>query len=420
MLTRYLYNLILMIIAPFFIFGLYKKKANKPIYGKRWKEHFGITPKINNQQSAPIWIHTVSVGEAIAATAFIKALKAKYPQTPIVVTTTTSTGATEIAKLSALVEHRYMPLDFPFAVQGFLKAIRPNRLIIMETELWPNTLHYSNKQGISISVINARLSQRSCLRYQRFQSIFDLLAGNINLILCQTIDDAKRLANLGVSREHIHVTGSLKFDIDISDKIKQSGIELKAQIAATRPVWIAASTHNGEDETILSAHKLLLKKVPNALLILVPRHPERFDRVYQLCKKDSLSASRRSKKEIVTDDVQVYLGDSMGEMLTLIGASDVCFMAGSLLGDAVGGHNVLEPAALAKPILTGPSYYNFQQITGQLINIDACTVCADSEQISQQLEYLFTSPEVRDKQGQNALELVNKSKGALQKTLSYF
>lgn len=420
MLTRYLYNLILMIIAPFFIFGLYKKKANKPIYGKRWKEHFGITPKLNNQQSSPTWIHTVSVGEAIAATPFIKALKAKYPQTPIVVTTTTSTGAAEIAKLSALVEHRYMPLDFPFAVQGFLKAIRPNRLIIMETELWPNTLHYSNKQGLSISVINARLSQRSCLRYQKFQSIFDLLAGNINMMLCQTIDDAQRFKSLGISREHIHITGSLKFDIDITDKIKQSGIELKAQIAATRPVWIAASTHNGEDEKILFAHKLLLKKVPNALLILVPRHPERFDRVYQLCEKDNLSVSRRSKNEIVTDDVQVYLGDSMGEMLTFIGASDVCFMAGSLLGDAVGGHNVLEPAALAKPILTGPSYYNFQQITEQLINIEACTVCADSEQISQQLQYLFTSPETRQKQGENAFELVNKSKGALQKTLSYF
>lgn len=417
---RLLYTFIITLASPVFLYGLYKRKANKPSFAGRWVEHFGCTPHLQNQNSQPIWIHTVSVGEAIAATPFIKALKAKFPNIPIVVTTTTSTGAAEIAKLEPLIEHRYMPLDLPFAVKGFLKAIRPTKLIIMETELWPNTLHYAAKSGLSITIINARLSQRSCSRYQKFQSVFDLLASNISTILCQTKDDAQRFAQLGVAQEKIHVTGSMKFDIDITDEVKQRGLDLRKELTATRPVWIAASTHNGEDEKILAAHKQLLTQIPNALLLIVPRHPERFNAVYQLCKQQELIVVRRSSKEQVSAETQVYLGDTMGEMLTLIGAADICFMAGSLLGTAVGGHNVLEPAALAKPILIGPSYFNFQQITEQLITQRACTICHDSTEICTQLITLLHTPELRKTQGNNGLALVNNSKGAVQKTLGYF
>ncbi|WP_354623888.1 lipid IV(A) 3-deoxy-D-manno-octulosonic acid transferase [Psychromonas sp. MME2] len=420
MLIRLLYTLLITLAAPFFLYGLYKKKPNKPAFAERWVEHFGFTPKLNDPNGKPIWIHTVSVGEAIAATPFIKTLKAKHPNTPIVVTTTTSTGAAEIAKLAPLIEHRYMPLDLPFAVKGFLKAIRPMKLIIMETELWPNTLHYAAKSGIPITIINARLSQRSCSRYQKFQAVFDLLSSNIKTILCQTKDDAQRFAQLGVAQEKIHVTGSIKFDIEITDAIKQRGMDLRKELATTRPVWIAASTHHGEDEKIVAAHKQLLELIPNALLIIVPRHPERFDAVYFMCQAQHLKVARRSHKEPIDVDTQVYLGDTMGEMLTLIGAADICFMAGSLLGNAVGGHNVLEPAALAKPILIGPSYFNFQQISEQLIALGACTVCHDSSEISTQLLTLFNAPDIRKTQGNNALALVNKSKGAVQRTLSYF
>ncbi|MEZ9322445.1 lipid IV(A) 3-deoxy-D-manno-octulosonic acid transferase [Vibrio sp. 10N.286.51.E5] len=418
MLVRILYTAVLTLAAPILLFGLYKNKPNKPKFGARWKEHFGFTPKLVSDVS-PIWIHAVSVGESIAAVPLIKELKKQAPNQPILVTTTTSTGAEQMKKLGDLVEHRYMPIDFSFAVKGFLKAIKPTQMLIIETELWPNTLNVVNKAEIPITVVNARLSEKSCNNYAKVQPLFNLLHPCLTKILCQTESDAARFERLGVNNNKLTVTGSIKFDILISDSIREQGKALRTTLGAKRPIWIAASTHKGEDDILLAVHKQVLSTLPDALLIIVPRHPERFDNVYQLCINFGFTTTRRTQTEPVNSATQVYLGDTMGEMLVLIGAADVCFMGGSLLGGKIGGHNVLEPVALNVPVITGPSYFNFKDIVDELANVNgilikesqqdiAHAICATLVLNSADLNHTITS----------AYAIITQSSGALEKAVA--
>ncbi|MDF6013751.1 lipid IV(A) 3-deoxy-D-manno-octulosonic acid transferase [Vibrio harveyi] len=418
MLIRILYTLLLTIASPFLLFGLYKSKPNKPKFGQRWKEHFGITPKLTSDEK-PIWIHAVSVGESIAATPFIKALKEQNPDQPILVTTTTSTGAEQIAKLGDLVEHRYMPIDFAFAVKRFLKTTQPKKMLIIETELWPNTLNEVHKAGIPISVVNARLSEKSCSNYAKVQPLFNLILPCLTQVLCQTESDANRFERLGVDKDKLKVTGSIKFDIQISADVKEKSKILRQELGQNRPVWIAASTHKGEDEQVLAAHKRVLESHPDALLILVPRHPERFDDMYDLCQQQGFETVRRTTQENVANSTQVYLGDTMGEMLLLLGAADICFMGGSLVGDKVGGHNVLEPAILKKVVITGPSYFNFKDIVNDLIQANGMLVSKDSAGIGNHLTHLISEPHSRHVYGQNAYEYAVKNQGALARTIKH-
>ncbi|RBW43457.1 3-deoxy-D-manno-octulosonic acid transferase [Psychromonas sp. B3M02] len=413
MLIRLTYRLLLILVAPVFLIGLYKSKPNKPKFGKRWKEHFGVTPVIQKPFEKPIWVHAVSVGEVVAITPLIKALKKQKPSLNIIMTTTTSTGADEVKKLGGLVEHRYMPLDFPFAIKSFINRMQPRALFIMETELWPNTLYYCQKMNIPVTVINARLSERSAVRYKKFPFIFNLLLSNINFVLAQTQQDAQRFINLGLSKQQTQITGSIKFDIKATHAQLDAARNLRSTLGNTRPIWIAASTHKGEDEQIIAAHQQVLTNTQEALLIIVPRHPERFRSVEKLIANSGLSVISRSSEQPVTTHTQVYLGDSMGEMMTLLGAADICFIAGSLIGDKVGGHNLLEAAALKKPILNGPSYFNFKEITEQLTALGACTICQDAEEIAHTVKELFENKQMQEQQGQLALDFVENNQGAL-------
>ncbi|MGR5336253.1 lipid IV(A) 3-deoxy-D-manno-octulosonic acid transferase [Vibrio gigantis] len=415
MLIRLIYTLILSLASPLLLYGLYKSKPGKPNFGKRWKEHFGITPQ--TQGKSPIWIHAVSVGESVAAMPVIKQLKLRDPNQAIIVTTTTSTGAEQIEKLGDLVEHRYMPIDFSWCIRGFLKTVQPKQMLIMETELWPNTLHCVAKAGIPISVLNARLSERSCQRYAKFQAVFDLLAKNLSQVLCQYPSDAERFIRLGLDKASVHVTGSIKFDIEVSAEQVSKGKALREQIGFERCVWIAASTHQGEDEIILDAHKQLLKDNPNTLLMIVPRHPERFNQVTELAKQHQFNTLTRTSQQPITSDIEVYIADTMGEMLVLLGGADVCFMGGSLVGDKVGGHNLLEPAALQLPLLNGPSYFNFSEITDKLLEAHAVSICHNSNEIAGQLKELFLQPKLRKDKGLAAYQVVEQNRGALNKTL---
>lgn len=417
MLIRLIYTLILSLASPLLLYGLYKSKPGKPSFGQRWKEHFGITPQ--TQCKNPIWIHAVSVGESIAAVPIIKQLKRRNPNQAIIVTTTTSTGAEQIEKLGDLVEHRYMPIDFSWCIRGFLKTVQPKQMLIMETELWPNTLHCVAKAGIPISVLNARLSERSCQRYAKFQAVFDLLAKNLSQVLCQYPSDAERFIRLGLDKASVHVTGSIKFDIEVSAEQVSKGKALREQIGFERCVWIAASTHQGEDEIVLDAHKQLLKDNPNTLLMIVPRHPERFNQVTELAKQHQFNTITRTSQQPITSNVEVYIADTMGEMLVLLGGSDVCFMGGSLVGDKVGGHNLLEPAALQLPLLNGPSYFNFSEITDKLLEAQAVTISQNSNEIAGQLRELFSQPDLRKNRGLAAYQVVEQNRGALNKTLAY-
>lgn len=417
MLVRFFYTLLLALVAPLLLFSLYKSKPNKPKFGKRWKEHFGITPQIKSNQR-PIWIHAVSVGESIAAVPLIKEIKKQNPDQTIVVTTTTSTGAEQIEKLGALVEHRYMPIDFSFAVKGFLKAVNPTQMLIIETELWPNTLNVVNKAEIPITVVNARLSEKSCNNYAKVQPLFNLLHPCLTKILCQTESDAARFECLGVDKNKLAITGSIKFDIQISDEVREKGKALRAELGANRPVWIAASTHKGEDEQVLDAHQKVLEAHPNALLIIVPRHPERFDSVFELCESLGFTTTRRTYSRIDSfEQIQVYIGDTMGEMLILIGSADVCFMGGSLIGDKVGGHNVLEPAALGVPTITGPSYFNFKQITEELL-MEGGIKISEPQEISNNIINLIDNKKLSNSIQQCALNVVKRNQGSLVYTVS--
>lgn len=415
MLVRIVYTLLLALASPLLLFGLYKSKPNKPQFGSRWKEHFGITPKLKSNDK-PIWIHAVSVGESIAATPLIKALKEQNPEQSILVTTTTSTGAEQIAKLGDLVEHRYMPIDFGFAIKGFLKAAQPKQMLIIETELWPNTLHNVHKAGIPITVVNARLSEKSCHNYAKIQLLFNQLHPCLTQVLCQTDSDAERFERLGVEKKKLSVTGSIKFDIQISEQVKQQGQQLRAQLGKDRPIWIAASTHKGEDEQVLDAHRQVLKSHPNALLILVPRHPERFDDVFTLCQQQGFNTVRRTSTHSVEINTQVYLGDTMGEMLTLMGAADICFMGGSLVGNKVGGHNVLEPAMLEKVIITGPSYFNFKEIVSDLLDIDGILLASDTTDLANHLTSLLSQPSLSELYEIKACHYAKRNQGALIRT----
>ncbi|BCG16349.1 lipid IV(A) 3-deoxy-D-manno-octulosonic acid transferase [Vibrio alginolyticus] len=415
MLVRIVYTLLLALASPLLLFGLYKSKPNKPQFGSRWKEHFGITPKLKSNDK-PIWIHAVSVGESIAATPLIKALKEQNPEQSILVTTTTSTGAEQIAKLGDLIEHRYMPIDFGFAIKGFLKSVQPKQMLIIETELWPNTLHNVHKAGIPITVVNARLSEKSCQNYAKIQRLFNQLHPCLTQVLCQTDSDAERFERLGVEKKKLSVTGSIKFDIQISEQVKQQGQQLRAQLGNDRPIWIAASTHKGEDEQVLDAHRQVLKSHPNALLILVPRHPERFDDVFTLCQQQGFKTVRRTSTHAVETNTQVYLGDTMGEMLTLIGAADICFMGGSLIGDKVGGHNVLEPAALGVPIINGPSFFNFKEIVHEMKQNNLIKIVKNEDELARAIVALIKDVAAHERITSELAHFMLANSGSLQRT----
>ncbi|KII81199.1 lipid IV(A) 3-deoxy-D-manno-octulosonic acid transferase [Vibrio renipiscarius] len=414
MLARTLYTLLLILAAPLLLFGLYRKRPNKPTFGSRWKEHFGWCPAYTGP-TKPIWIHAVSVGECIAATPLIKAIKEKQPQQAIIVTTTTSTGAAQIAKLGEMVEHRYMPIDFSCAVQSFINKINPKQLLIIETELWPNTLNQVHKNNIPIIVVNARLSEKSFHNYAMIKHLFSHMHCKISKILCQTQADAERFAQLGVDKDKLIITGSIKFDIKISKEIQQQGKILRESIGPTRPVWIATSTHAGEDEIMLDSHKIILAHRKNALLIIVPRHPERFDQVAQLCAKEDFIVERRTKAVNIEPDTQIYLADTMGEMLTLLSTADACFMGGSLLGHKVGGHNLLEPTAAGIASVTGPSYFNFQDITESLLKHNLVTIASAPNKIATSIEQLWQQNPTKTKQ--RCESFMSLYGGAIEKTL---
>jgi len=295
----------------------------------------------------------------------------------------------------------------------------------METELWPNMLTICENNNIPTIVVNARLSERSQQKYQRFQSLFSTPLQKITHILCQDEDDQRRFKTLGLSEDKLSVTGTVKFDVQFSESIINQGSSLRQQLGQQRPVVIASSTHKGEDEIVLAAFKGVKQQHANALLILVPRHPERFDDVAILCQTQFPHTQRRSQTQAADDlsNADVYLADSMGEMPILLAASDICFMGGSLIGDKVGGHNLLEPATLSKPCITGPSYYNFADVTAQLLDCNGVAVVNNEIELAEKINQLIAQPETARAMGLQAKSVVDKNKGALAKImhkLTYF
>lgn len=410
---RYFYTLLFYIALPFFLCRLLWRSRYNADYRKRWLERFGFVPF---QLEQAIWVHAVSVGETIAATPLIRALKNRYPERPIVVTTMSVTGSARVhAAFGETVYHTYVPYDIPGAVARFLKKINPAMLIVMETELWPNLFAACQQRQIPVIVTNARLSAKSTRGYLRIRSLTKSLLTAVQMIAAQTQADADRFVCLGMPKERIKVTGSLKFDLELPTNSQEQSRILRKQLGSERCVWIAASTHPGEEEIILAAHRLILKKQPNALLILVPRHPERFSSVAALIQQQNFHCIRRSQALECDNAVEVYLGDSMGELLLLYGVADVAFVGGSLV--PVGGHNMLEPGALAKPVITGPQLFNFFEISKMFLLAEAMTMITNAEELAETVLHLFQDKKYREAMGRKAQDVVNKNKGALQRQL---
>ncbi|MCO6056440.1 lipid IV(A) 3-deoxy-D-manno-octulosonic acid transferase [Pseudomonas sp. MOB-449] len=413
--NRTLYTLLFHLGLPLVALRLAWRAWRAPAYARRVGERFAFgLPDI---QPGGIWVHAVSVGESIAAAPMVRTLLERHPDLPITITCMTPTGSERIRALFGdKVRHCYLPYDLPWAAARFLDKVRPKLAVIMETELWPNHIHQCARRGIPVVLANARLSERSARGYARFGKLTAPMLAELSWIAVQTEAEAERFRRLGARPECVTVTGSIKFDLRIDPALLQRAVELRGQWGAgSRPVWIAASTHAGEDEIILAAHKALLKLRPDALLILVPRHPERFDSVFELSRREGLATVRRSTGEPVAVTDAVLVGDTMGELLFLYALADIAFVGGSLVPN--GGHNLLEPAALGKPVLSGAHLFNFLEIAAQLRDAGALVEVADADQLAEQVNALWADAGRAQAMHDAGLGVLKANQGALERLL---
>ncbi|MGY1451434.1 lipid IV(A) 3-deoxy-D-manno-octulosonic acid transferase [Pseudomonas chlororaphis] len=415
--NRTFYTALFYLGLPLVAIRLWLRARKAPAYARRIGERFSWG--LPAMQPGGIWVHAVSVGESIAAAPMIRALLARYPQMPITVTCMTPTGSERIQALFAnepRIQHCYLPYDLPCAAARFLDRVRPKLAVIMETELWPNHIHQCAKRGIPVALANGRLSERSARGYGRFARLTAPMLAEMSLFAVQTEAEAERFRQLGARPETVEVTGSIKFDLSIDPQLLVRASELREQWqAGERPVWIAASTHEGEDAVVLDAHRQLLASHPDALLILVPRHPECFNPVFELCRQQGFETIRRSSAEPVSASTSVLLGDTMGELLFLYALADSAFVGGSLVPN--GGHNLLEPAALSKPVLSGPHLFNFLEIATMLREAGALQEVDDAHGLAVAVQRLFELPRDAQKMADAGLRVMRSNQGALQRLL---
>jgi 3-deoxy-D-manno-octulosonic-acid transferase len=411
---RWLYSLLLYLLTPVVFVRLWLRGRKAPAYRARWGERFGYAGPF--AQIPRIWIHAVSVGETIAAAPLVRALKDAYPDHAILITSTTPTGSAQVQRLfGEEVEHCYLPYDLPHVLGRFLQRIRPRILVVMETELWPNLFAACQARAIPVLVVNARLSERSFRGYRKILPLIRPALGRTQ-VLAQTEDDAARFRSLGAPEERVVVAGNLKFDQGVPEGVLGEGRALREQLGRGRNIWIAASTHAGEDAPILQAHRYLLAKQPDALLIIVPRHPERFEEVASLVASMDFSFQRRSSADTVDQPIEVFVGDTLGEMMFFYAASDIAFVGGSLV--ETGGHNPLEPAALGLPVITGPHWFNFSGIYPELLTCGAARQVSDSDELAATLAEWFDNEELRREAGEAGRQVVARNRGALENILT--
>jgi len=415
---RTLYTLLFVCLLPLIVLRLKLKARANPDYGKRMAERFALIPQRESNKPC-LWVHAVSVGESIAATPIIRALQAKHPEWDVCITTTTPTGSDRIqAAFGDTVLHYYMPYDIPSLVNQFLRRIKPDLFMVIETELWPNTLALCHQKSIPVLLANGRLSAKSAKAYSRVYPLVKEMLGHITFIAAQAPADARRFRFLGAPKARLDVTGSVKFDVSINKQVMARVDEMKAhlQIDPARKVVVFASTHGGEDELILPMIKRLHVLDDKFLAIIVPRHLERFDVVYDLASAIQLDTLRLSEKTAVTPSTQLILGDTMGDMLAIYGLADVAFIGGSLIHH--GGHNYLEAAAWKLPILTGISTFNFQTISGQLRKAGGLFIGADAVEIEHKLEAWLKDPQDLLASGERAFAVCEKNRGVLPRLIT--
>jgi len=411
---RWLYTLLIYLITPLVLLLLVIRGLRNRDWLKRWAQRFGwFDPP---EKTGGIVVHAVSMGEVNAASTLVNALSQHLPEHPLCVTTFTPTGSDRVQSLFRNeVFHVYLPLDLPGAVKRFFDRVQPALLIIMETEIWPNLYFEARRRGIPVMIANARISERSIKGYRRFKRMTATALDQVSCIAAQSKLDAGRLIEIGADAARLEVTGNLKFDVELPPGLSEQGEAIRQTWGSKRLVLLAGSTHQGDEKPVLEAFKQLLSQFPEALLVLVPRHPERFGQVAQLAKACGLSVCLHSERIDCPPSAQCFIVDAMGELLAYYAACDVAFVGGSL--EPIGGHNALEPAALSKPVLLGPHTFNFQDITDQLLNAGVAIRVNNARDLEQAATRLFKRPELRDQMGRAGLELVKSGQGALERTL---
>jgi len=411
---RFLYSFLIVLGMPFVLTYFALRGLRDHAYLGRWRERFGFVP-VQDQHNS-IWVHAASVGEFNAALPLIRALLKIHPEIPLTVTTLTPTGSERVKRdLGDRVLHSYIPFDLPGAVKRFLDRLQPRLIIVMETEIWPNLYLQSKHLNIPLLMVNARLSERTVERFQRLPGFVGEVLQTVSWIGAQSAADADRLASCGAGLQHTVMTGNLKFDLSVPASLDERAVALRLRWGPERPVLVAGSTHEADENVVIPSFVALLENIPDALLILVPRYPERFTRATQLAKTAGLRTELRSQGEVCSAQAQCFIIDTIGELMDYYACADLAFVGGSM-GEQ-GGHNALEPAALGKPVLFGPNMDNAREIASQLLQSNAACRVTNQQDFQQAAEQILTDGTLRDSMGQAGRDLVEKNRGALDLTL---
>ncbi len=417
---RIIYSFILYLLVPFAVLRLFFLGFRNLAYRARWRERFGFPGKITSHNKI-IWLHAVSVGEVQASRPLVESLQAEYSDYKILLTTMTPTGADCVRKyFSDDVKHLYLPYDLPLSIKNFISNVDPLILIIMETELWPNLFYYCRKKNVPVIIVNARMSEKSVNGYRYFPSLTRATLQDISLIVAQEKRDAKRFVRLGADADKVSIVGNLKFDIHFPHSIHEQAKSLRRYFSMSgtdinRPIWIAASTHEGEEKIILNAFERILEKHPKCLLIIAPRHPERSENVRALCGRGNLEVLSKSDNKEFNENIKVFILDTLGELPMYYASADVAFVGGSLT--EAGGHNMLEPACLGLPVIMGPHVFNFQAISQLLIDEGAAWRVANVYELSSIVSDLLSDANLRASVGERGRNVVLRNRGNVKKIM---
>jgi len=416
MFPRQLYSLLFYLILPLVILRLLWRGIKAPAYLEHWSERFGYAPELDLSKPV-IWIHAVSAGEMIAAVPLIRRLQVRFADHQVLVTNMTPTGAERCrALLGSSVTRCYVPYDLPGAVRRFLGRVRPTMLIIIDTELWPNMIHYSSRLGVKITLANGRLSEQSARGYARIGSLTKLMLSEITQVAVQTQQHGERFRLLGLESHKLSVTGSIKFDLTLPTDLSARQHFLREKVGRDRLVLIAASTHQGEEEIILDVFSRLHAKYPELLLVLVPRHPERFEVCAVLSRSLGMKTISHSIQRNCESDTDVLLVDAMGELIYFYAISHIAFVGGSLV--PVGGHNMMEAAAFSLPIMMGPHLRNFDDIADMFVQASAMVMVKDGNELLAMTDKLCSQEDLRTRMGDASRQVMDVNRGALDQTVA--
>jgi len=411
---RYLYSLILYLMLPWVLLRLWLKGFRVPGYRRHWKQRFGFGE--SNTVKDVIWVHAVSVGEVRAAQALIESLLSDASGRPILITTTTPTGRDIAQRLfGQTVSYRYLPYDLPGSVRRFLNVVRPAVAVIMETEIWPNLYHQLHQRRVPLLLLNARLSRASLKGYLKLPGLSRAAIRCVERIAAQSEEDAQRFVCLGASQQQLSVAGNLKFDGQLPADFAERVTALKSSLGSDRLIWVAGSTHGGEERQVLDAHRRILQVHTHALLLIVPRHPERAKEVGLLCQQAGMGFQYFSSLPVLLEGAGVVIVDTLGDLVYLYGLAIAAFVGGSLTDK--GGHNPLEALLAGAPVITGPSVCNFEAVYQELVNADAVQMICTEAALAERVCGWFVDGQRRDAAVEAGLQVIAENRGALQRCL---